>query len=149
MFRLNSHHSRCSHKNEFFQNRRVLDPAYHQLCLIASKLKSPLFQAAPVPKAPIASQKTSDFSAPEPVILGAGPSRGERRVKMNRMRLRIAQRLKDAQNTCAMLTTFNELDMSGILTMRKEYKVRYNVTLDQTIFSMQRKLHKSVCPLKF
>lgn len=32
-------------------------------------------------------------------------------VKMNRMRLRIAQRLKDAQNTCAMLTTFNEIDM--------------------------------------
>lgn len=32
-------------------------------------------------------------------------------VKMNRMRLRIAQRLKEAQNTCAMLTTFNEVDM--------------------------------------
>ena len=32
-------------------------------------------------------------------------------VKMNRMRQRIAQRLKDAQNTCAMLTTFNEIDM--------------------------------------
>lgn len=32
-------------------------------------------------------------------------------VKMNRMRLRIAQRLKEAQSTCAMLTTFNEVDM--------------------------------------
>ena len=32
-------------------------------------------------------------------------------VKMTRMRLRIAERLKDAQNTCAMLTTFNEIDM--------------------------------------
>lgn len=32
-------------------------------------------------------------------------------VKMNRMRLRIAQRLKEAQDTCAMLTTFNEVDM--------------------------------------
>ena len=81
--------------------------------------------AAPIPSAPISAQKTADFTAPEPVVLGAGPSRGERRVKMNRMRLRIAQRLKDAQNTCAMLTTFNELDMSGILTMRKEYKVIY------------------------
>lgn len=38
-------------------------------------------------------------------------SRNETRVKMNRMRLRIAQRLKDAQNTYAMLTTFNEVDM--------------------------------------
>ena len=42
---------------------------------------------------------------------------------MNRMRLRIAQRLKSAQNTAAMLTTFNEIDMSGIMKMRKEYKV--------------------------
>lgn len=41
---------------------------------------------------------------------------------MNRMRLRIAQRLKEAQNTCAMLTTFNEVDMSNISEMRKTYK---------------------------
>lgn len=38
-------------------------------------------------------------------------TRTEYRVKMNRMRLRIAQRLKDAQNVNAMLTTFNEIDM--------------------------------------
>lgn len=38
-------------------------------------------------------------------------TRTEQRVKMNRMRLRIADRLKDAQNTNAMLTTFNEIDM--------------------------------------
>lgn len=38
-------------------------------------------------------------------------TRSEYRVKMNRMRLRIAERLKDAQNTNAMLTTFNEIDM--------------------------------------
>uniref|UniRef100_A0A3Q3VMB8 Dihydrolipoyllysine-residue succinyltransferase component of 2-oxoglutarate dehydrogenase complex, mitochondrial n=1 Tax=Mola mola TaxID=94237 RepID=A0A3Q3VMB8_MOLML len=44
------------------------------------------------------------------------------KVKMNRMRLRIAQRLKEAQNTCAMLTTFNEVDMSNITEMRKSYK---------------------------
>uniref|UniRef100_A0A3Q3IT59 Dihydrolipoyllysine-residue succinyltransferase component of 2-oxoglutarate dehydrogenase complex, mitochondrial n=1 Tax=Monopterus albus TaxID=43700 RepID=A0A3Q3IT59_MONAL len=43
-------------------------------------------------------------------------------VKMNRMRLRIAQRLKEAQNTCAMLTTFNEVDMSNIQEMRKSHK---------------------------
>uniref|UniRef100_A0A673BXX6 Dihydrolipoyllysine-residue succinyltransferase component of 2-oxoglutarate dehydrogenase complex, mitochondrial n=1 Tax=Sphaeramia orbicularis TaxID=375764 RepID=A0A673BXX6_9TELE len=43
-------------------------------------------------------------------------------VKMNRMRLRIAQRLKEAQNTCAMLTTFNEVDMSNIQEMRKFHK---------------------------
>lgn len=47
-------------------------------------------------------------------------TRSEHRVKMNRMRLKISQRLKDAQNTNAMLTTFNELDMSGLMQLRKE-----------------------------
>jgi len=42
------------------------------------------------------------------------------RVKMNRMRLKIAARLKEAQNTNAMLTTFNELDMSNIMQLRKD-----------------------------
>ena len=42
-------------------------------------------------------------------------TRSEHRVKMNRMRLKIASRLKEAQNTNAMLTTFNELDMSNIM----------------------------------
>ncbi|KAL8945326.1 MAG: hypothetical protein Q9211_000156 [Gyalolechia sp. 1 TL-2023] len=49
-------------------------------------------------------------------------SRGERRVKMNRMRLRIAERLKQSQNTAASLTTFNEVDMSAIMQFRKLYK---------------------------
>ncbi|KAL3214001.1 hypothetical protein MRX96_007397 [Rhipicephalus microplus] len=47
---------------------------------------------------------------------------GEQRVKMNRMRQRIAQRLKDAQNTYAMLTTFNEVDMTSVIQMRNKYK---------------------------
>jgi 2-oxoglutarate dehydrogenase E2 component (dihydrolipoamide succinyltransferase) len=49
-------------------------------------------------------------------------SREERRVKMNRMRLRIAERLKQSQNTAASLTTFNEVDMSAIMDLRKRYK---------------------------
>ncbi|KAI9798553.1 MAG: 2-oxoglutarate dehydrogenase complex E2 component [Piccolia ochrophora] len=54
-----------------------------------------------------------------------GPSMGnrdERRVKMNRMRLRIAERLKQSQNTAASLTTFNEVDMSSLMDFRKMYK---------------------------
>ena len=43
-------------------------------------------------------------------------------MKMTRMRLKIAQRLKEAQNEAAMLTTFNEVDMSGLTEMRAEYK---------------------------
>lgn len=47
-------------------------------------------------------------------------TRTETRVPMNRMRQRISQRLKEAQNTTAMLTTFNEIDMSGFMNIRKE-----------------------------
>jgi len=41
---------------------------------------------------------------------------------MNRMRLRIAERLKQSQNTAASLTTFNEVDMSAVMSLRKRYK---------------------------
>lgn len=47
-------------------------------------------------------------------------TRTEQRVKMTRMRLKIASRLKEAQNTNAMLTTFNEIDMSYIMDFRKQ-----------------------------
>ncbi|MCC6889806.1 MAG: 2-oxoglutarate dehydrogenase complex dihydrolipoyllysine-residue succinyltransferase [Hyphomicrobiales bacterium] len=46
----------------------------------------------------------------------------EERVKMTRLRATIARRLKDAQNTAAMLTTFNEVDMSQVMTMRAQYR---------------------------
>jgi len=49
-------------------------------------------------------------------------TRSEQRVKMNRMRIRIAQRLKEAQNVNAMLTTFNELDMTNIIEFRKQHQ---------------------------
>ncbi|QRW19240.1 2-oxoglutarate dehydrogenase E2 component (dihydrolipoamide succinyltransferase) [Rhizoctonia solani] len=59
-----------------------------------------------------------EYETPKPV---AG-SRGETRVKMNRMRLRIAERLKQSQNAAASLTTFNEIDMGSLMEMRKKYK---------------------------
>jgi len=46
----------------------------------------------------------------------------EERVKMTRLRQTIARRLKDAQNTAAMLTTFNEVDMTAVMHMRNQYK---------------------------
>lgn len=49
-------------------------------------------------------------------------SRGENRVKMSRMRRTIANRLVSAKNTTAMLTTFNEADMTGIMEMREKYQ---------------------------
>ncbi|KAL6801006.1 putative dihydrolipoamide succinyltransferase [Trichoderma sp. SZMC 28013] len=65
-------------------------------------------------------------SQPEPAAASRSEptagNREERRVKMNRMRLRIAERLKQSQNTAASLTTFNEVDMSNIMEFRKLYK---------------------------
>jgi 2-oxoglutarate dehydrogenase E2 component (dihydrolipoamide succinyltransferase) len=46
----------------------------------------------------------------------------EERVKMTRLRQRIAERLKEAQNTAALLTTFNEVDMSHVMSLRAQYK---------------------------
>jgi len=54
--------------------------------------------------------------------VGAGDGAREERVRMTRLRQTIAKRLKDAQNTAAMLTTFNEVDMTNIMAVRKEYK---------------------------
>ena len=57
----------------------------------------------------------------------------EERIKMTRLRQTIARRLKEAQENAAMLTTFNEVDMSGIISMRKEnqddFQSRYGVKL--------------------
>ncbi len=47
---------------------------------------------------------------------------GEERVRMTRLRQTIARRLKEAQNTAAMLTTFNEVDMSAVMALRSEYR---------------------------
>ncbi len=49
-------------------------------------------------------------------------AQGEERVKMTRLRATIARRLKEAQNTAAMLTTFNEVDMGSAMALRSEYK---------------------------
>ncbi len=58
--------------------------------------------------------------------VAAGPARAagprEEKVKMTRLRQKIAQRLKEAQNTAAMLTTFNEVDMTAVMEMRNAYK---------------------------
>ncbi|MFL1464208.1 2-oxoglutarate dehydrogenase complex dihydrolipoyllysine-residue succinyltransferase [Roseococcus sp. DSY-14] len=51
-----------------------------------------------------------------------GLEAGEERVKMTRLRVTIARRLKEAQNTAAMLTTFNEVDMGAVMGLRAEYK---------------------------
>ncbi|EJP61106.1 2-oxoacid dehydrogenase acyltransferase [Beauveria bassiana ARSEF 2860] len=88
--------------------------------------KGTKFQAEKTPAASPQRPATEKDAAPSASqASSSGPSLGsreERRVKMNRMRLRIAERLKQSQNTAASLTTFNEVDMSNIMDFRKLYK---------------------------
>ncbi|KAI9891584.1 MAG: 2-oxoglutarate dehydrogenase complex E2 component [Vezdaea aestivalis] len=81
------------------------------------KPKEPASKPAPVPSKPPPEPKSADSKPPTQFGI-----REERRVKMNRMRLRIAERLKQSQNTAASLTTFNEVDMSALMAFRKKYK---------------------------
>ncbi|KFY75725.1 hypothetical protein V499_04281 [Pseudogymnoascus sp. VKM F-103] len=74
------------------------------------------------PKKASPPPKQSESKANESKTTSAPGNREERRVKMNRMRLRIAERLKQSQNTAASLTTFNEVDMSSLMEFRKLYK---------------------------
>jgi 2-oxoglutarate dehydrogenase E2 component (dihydrolipoamide succinyltransferase) len=60
--------------------------------------------------------------APASPVVAAVPQGTEERVKMTRLRATIAKRLKDAQNTAAMLTTFNEVDMTAVMALRNQYK---------------------------
>ncbi|MFN5244155.1 MAG: 2-oxoglutarate dehydrogenase complex dihydrolipoyllysine-residue succinyltransferase [Novosphingobium sp.] len=60
-------------------------------------------------------------AAPAPAPVASG-DRGEERVKMTRLRQTVARRLKDAHNTAALLTTFNDCDMSAVIEARNTYK---------------------------
>jgi len=61
-------------------------------------------------------------SAPAALSVATGGARGEERVKMTRMRQTIAKRLKSAQDNAALLTTFNDVDMSAVIEARDKYK---------------------------
>ncbi|RBR10699.1 hypothetical protein FVER53590_12170 [Fusarium verticillioides] len=85
----------------------------------------PKKESAPAPSKPEPPRQAEKKDSKPQSAASSGPSMGnreERRVKMNRMRLRIAERLKQSQNTAASLTTFNEVDMSNIMEFRKLYK---------------------------
>ncbi len=98
-------------------------------------LKSDVAQAASAPAAAPASQAVAvsqapvHVNAPLPVPTQqlrvpatASDADREERVKMSRLRQTIARRLKDAQNTAAMLTTFNDVDMTNVMALRSQYK---------------------------
>ena len=92
--------------------------------------------AASVPQAsnpaPAVPVQTVPTPSPKPLVQ-AETGRREERVRLSRRRQTIAQRLVEAQHTAAMLTTFNEIDMSAVMEVRSRrkdaFKERYNVSL--------------------
>lgn len=107
---------------------------------------SPTSTPTPTPK------PTESKSAPvikeiksQPLVTG---ERVQKRVQMSRMRQRIAERLKEAQNTAASLTTFNEIDMSQIMQIRSKYKDIFLDTHDIKLGFMSVFVSASVSALK-
>lgn len=70
------------------------------------------------------SAQPSQSAAPQPANVPSGP-RAEQRVPMTRIRQRIAERLKEVQNTDAILTTFNEVNMKPVMDLRKKYQDQF------------------------
>jgi len=90
----------------------------------AAAAAKPAAKPAPAPPAASAAPPAPPKQTPPPT----GGDRTETRVKMTRLRLRVSERLKSAQNTYAMLTTFNEINMSNLMAMRAEYKDAFTET---------------------
>ena len=84
--------------------------------------KGDVLQALAVPASSAQGVAPVATIAPAATATARADNPREERVKMSRLRQTIANRLKEAQNTAAMLTTFNEVDMSGIMAMRKKYQ---------------------------
>jgi 2-oxoglutarate dehydrogenase E2 component (dihydrolipoamide succinyltransferase) len=77
-------------------------------------------ETKPAEASPAARRETPPAPAPPAARPATGPR--EERVKMTRLRRRIAERLKEAQNTAAILTTYNEADMSAVMALRARYR---------------------------
>ena len=78
--------------------------------------------SAPQAKAPAAPAPAPSAPAPQAKAPAVAGERREERVKMTRLRQTVARRLKEAQNTAAMLTTFNDVDMTAVIDARARYK---------------------------
>jgi 2-oxoglutarate dehydrogenase E2 component (dihydrolipoamide succinyltransferase) len=88
----------------------------------AQKTGAPAQAGAQTPEAKGATPEAKAPPPAPPPSAGNAGERHEERVKMSRLRQTIAKRLKDAQNTAAMLTTFNDVDMSAVIEARSRYK---------------------------
>jgi 2-oxoglutarate dehydrogenase E2 component (dihydrolipoamide succinyltransferase) len=119
--------------------RVTRDDVVNYLAQTQGAQKTPAEQQSAPPVAPAQPAAQHTVAAPPPPVPAAAPlpqvaPRGrEERIRISRRRQTIAQRLVEAQHTAAMLTTFNEVDMSAILDVRsrrkESFKERHNISL--------------------
>jgi 2-oxoglutarate dehydrogenase E2 component (dihydrolipoamide succinyltransferase) len=84
-----------------------------------TKKESPVVESTP---------QVSETSSPAAAIAEPSSGRNDRRVPMSRLRLKVAERLKQAQNTAALLTTFNEVNLQPMMDARTKYKEAFEKT---------------------
>src|SRR5205823_2383754 len=96
----------------------------------ATKPAQALTPAAPTAPVPAAAPASTGATSPKVGEATQGPTTfdatGTKRVPMSKIRKRIAERLVNAQNTAAILTTFNEIDLTEVMNLRAKYKDRFN-----------------------
>ena len=99
---------------------------------VVNYLKAPAEPAAPaIPVAAPAAQQKATAPA-QPVSVGVDGERTEKRVPISRLRAKVAERLLQATQTTAMLTTFNEVNMQEVMELRERYKAAFEKQHDGT-----------------
>lgn len=103
---------------------------------VVNHLKAPVAKSEPTPAptpAPTAPVKSpAPVSSPAPAAKTGSNGRTEERVPMTRLRAKVAERLLQASQTTAMLTTFNEVDMTAVMELRNRYKDAFEKQHDGT-----------------
>jgi 2-oxoglutarate dehydrogenase E2 component (dihydrolipoamide succinyltransferase) len=98
-------------KDDVLAAAKVRDEGREQAKAEGDEREEPKEAKAPAPKAPASAKPAGE--------------RREERVRMSRLRQTVARRLKEAQNTAALLTTFNDVDMSAVMEARERYKALF------------------------
>jgi len=108
------------------------------------KTKTPI-AVEPAPKVAIASPAETQIITP---TTGTSSARPEQRVPMTRLRAKVAERLLQAQQNAAMLTTFNEVNMQSVIDLRKQYQDRFIAKHDVKLGFMSFFIKASIEALK-
>ncbi|WP_425613566.1 2-oxoglutarate dehydrogenase complex dihydrolipoyllysine-residue succinyltransferase [Anatilimnocola sp. NA78] len=104
---------------------RAARPEVHKTQPSREEKPQPVPSAKPDTPKPVPKTYSRPHPAAQPSSTSQAEGNGQRREPMSKMRKRIAERLVRAQHTAAMLTTFNEIDMTNILNLREQHKEQF------------------------